>query len=473
MIWKIAQHELSALHRDGRLRLAALFVASLFIVLAVSGWHAYRADRAARLHFVEQARLQWENQGARHPHRAASFGQYVAKPELPLALFDPGIKPTTGQALWLEAHKRSSFKFAPDEDAGVSGVLGLNSAAEAVQTLGALLVVLLGYASIARERESGTLRLILAQGVAPWRWFAGKIVGLGLALVLLLTPLGAALVILFATVDRAAFDIDVATRAGMLLAGYGVYLAIWLALALAISSRLPSARSALGTLLAVWVGATIVAPRLASTAASTFADVPSLTEFSAEYSRDFNNGFDGLPGWDAQLKALEQQALKTHGVASLDQLPVGFSGMRMHAMDEWGNVVSDRHQQRLETIYTQQTRWHLAAALFGPVVPMRALSQGLAGTDWSHYQHFSEAAEQYRRGVVLSLDHQLEQALTGNRWEISFDREVWAAVPRFTYQVPNWHWGLRHIVVPAAMLLAWLFLAIGAVWLGARRFVQP
>src|SRR5688500_15638632 len=105
LIWRIARHELSALRRDGRLGIAALVVALLFAVLAITGWQDYRADRDARSHFIEEARAQWENQGARHPHRAASFGQYVAKPELPLALFDPGIKPTTGQALWLEAHK--------------------------------------------------------------------------------------------------------------------------------------------------------------------------------------------------------------------------------------------------------------------------------------------------------------------------------------------------------------------------------
>src|SRR5688572_13336003 len=109
MIWKIARHELAALRRDGRMRAAMLIMVALFVALAVTGRQSYRAEQAAREHFIERVRQQWDNQGARHPHRAASFGQYVAKPELPLAMFDPGIKPTTGRALWLEAHHRSSF----------------------------------------------------------------------------------------------------------------------------------------------------------------------------------------------------------------------------------------------------------------------------------------------------------------------------------------------------------------------------
>jgi len=206
MIRTILLHELTALRRDGRLRAAAWLAVALFVGLGAAAWQSYRQDKAQREHFVARAREQWETQGERHPHRAASFGQYVAKPELPLALFDAGIKPTTGQSLHLEAHGRSSFIYAPVEDAGVSSILGLHSAAEVVQLLGALLVVLMGYASVARERETGTLRLVLAQGVSPWRWFAGKALGLAVAIAALAVPLGASMVALCLAADFAGFD---------------------------------------------------------------------------------------------------------------------------------------------------------------------------------------------------------------------------------------------------------------------------
>jgi len=381
MIRTILLHELTALRRDGRLWAATWLAVALFIGLGAAGWQGYRQDKAEREHFVSRAREQWEGQGARHPHRAASFGQYLAKPELPLALFDSGIKPTTGQALWLEAHKRSSFTYAPAEDAGLSSILGLNSAAKVVQLLGALVVVLIGYASVARERETGTLRLVLAQGVAPWRWFAGKALALGVAIAALAVPMALGAVGLCLAADFSAFTADVAARAALLVLGYAVYLAIWLGGSIAVSCWAKSSRGALATLLAIWIGAAVISPRVASTAASAVAPVPSKLEFDAAYQRDHSQGFDGRPGWGEQLRALQKETLDAYGVDKLDDLPVGFSGIRMHAMDEWGNEVNDRHQLRLEAIYTRQTHLHLIAALLGPVVPMRAISQGLSGTD--------------------------------------------------------------------------------------------
>ncbi len=468
-IKSILRHELIALSRDGRVRVMVWLSLVLFIGLGITGWQDYQRNKEENERFVASAREQWENQGDRHPHRAASFGQYVIKPETPLALFDNGIRPTTGQALWLEAHKRSSFKFAPVEDAGVSSILGLNSVAEVVQLLGALMAVLIGYASVARERETGTLRLVLSQGVSPGRWFAGKALAMLGALVALVVPVGIGIFGLCYTADPAAFDGNVTMRLLLLLFSYAGYLAIWLGGAIAVSCWARTSRGALAVLLALWIGAAVIAPRVASTVASTFAPVPSLTEYTAAYSHDFNHGFEDRKGWGDQFEALKQKALNTYGVETLDELPVGFSGMRMHAMDDWGNDVSDRQQQGLESIYSRQTRWHLAASLLGPVVPMRALSQGLSGTDWEHYRQFSNLAEEYRRGVVLSLDHKLEKALQGNRWEVSFGKEVWAAVPHFTYEFPSLGWALSVIAAPAAVLLGWLGMVLILVWLGVRR----
>jgi len=235
MIRTILRHELAALRRDGRLWAVAWLAVALFIGLGAAGWQGYRQDKAEREHFVKRAREQWDGMGDRQPHRGASFGQYVAKPELPLALFDSGIKSTTGQALWLEAHKRSTFTYAPTEDSGVSSILGLNSAAEVVQLLGALVVVLIGYSSVARERETGTLRLVLAQGISPWRWFAGKALALGVAIAALAMPMAVGVVGLCLTADFSVFDADVAIRALLLLFGYSVYLAIWLGGSIAVS----------------------------------------------------------------------------------------------------------------------------------------------------------------------------------------------------------------------------------------------
>lgn len=469
MLWIIARHELRQLRRDGRLRTAAWLALGLLAALALLGWQTYRRETHERAHFEAAARQQWENQGDKHPHRAAHFGFYLTKPELPLALFDSGIKPATGRVLWLEAHSRSVFAYSPVEDAGATGILGLSNGAEVLQLLGALLVILAAYGSVAREREDGTLRLLLAQGVSSRRWFTGKCLGLGLALAIVGLPIAAGLWLLCWRADPGSFHVDAVARALALTATHGAYFAAWLVGAVAVSAWARSARGALALLLGVWVAGGVLAPRLASTLASTLAPLPTLTEFAQAYTDDFSQGFDGEAGWNIQLAQLEKDTLARYNVKTLAELPVGFSGIRMQAMDAFSGRISDRHQRRLEAIYDRQNRWHWATAALGPYVPMRSLSGSLTGMDWPHYQHFAEVAEQYRRGVVKSLDQLLERELRGEKWEIEFGHDVWARVSAFSYIMPSWSWVLGVAFVPLMLVVGWLALAGIVAWLGVRR----
>ena len=472
MLLRIARHEIRQLLRDRRLHTAGWIGGALLAALVLLGWQTYRRELHERAHFEEEARHQWEHQGEKHPHRAAHFGFYVTKPESPLAVLDSGLKPATGQVLWLEAHTRTAFTHAPLEDAGAAGILGLTNGAEVLQLLGALLVVFAGYAIVAREREDGTLRLVLAQGVSPRRWFAGKCLGLGLALAAVAVPVGAGLVALCLAAYPAGFDGDVAARLTLLALAYGLYFFVWLVGSVAVSAAVRTARTALTTLVALWVGGGVLARRLASTLASALAPVPTVAAFRAEQAEDFNEGFDGEPGWDARLAQLEEDTLALYGVSRLDDLPVGFSGLRLRMMDEFTHRISDRHQVRLEAVYAAQTRWHLLTAVLGPFVPMRVVSQNLSGMDWSHYRDFAEAAEHYRRGVVASLDTALSERLPGEKWEISFGHEDWSRVPVFSYTTPNARWALRQSAAAWIALAGWAVLVSGAAALGARR-IRP
>lgn len=472
MLLRIARHEIQQLLRDRRLHAAGWIGGALLAALVLLGWQTYRRELHERAHFEAEARHQWEHQGEKHPHRAAHFGFYVTKPELPLAVLDAGIKPATGQVLWLEAHTRTAFTQAPLEDAGAAGILGLTSGAEVLQLLGALLVVFAAYAVIAREREEGMLRLVLAQGVTPRRWFAGKCLGLGLAFAAVAGPVGAGLVTLCLAAQPEGFSADVAWRLALLALAYGLYFFVWLVGAIAVSAWATTARTALTVLLAFWVCGGVLAPRLASTLAFALAPVPTVAEFRAAQAKDFNDGFDGEPGWEARLAQLERDTLAQHGVNRLEDLPVGFSGLRLQLMDAFTNRISDRHQERLEAIYTRQTRWHLLTALLGPSVPIRAVSQNLSGMDWAHYRDFAEAAERYRRDVVAALDAALGERLRGEKWEISFGHDDWARVPPFTYEPPPTGWALAHASGPWLGLGGWAVLAAGMALVGAGR-IRP
>jgi len=472
VVLKVARHEIAALRRDGRFRLGSCLGAGLLMGLTLLSWQTWRAEEASRASFESAQREQWEDQGEKHPHRAAHFGFYLVKPELPLALFDSGVKPVTGQTLWLEAHTRSSFSFAPLEDAGAAAALGLTNGAEALQLLGPLLVIVAGFGSIAREREDGTLRLALAQGASPLSWFVGKYLGLTAGLSLIAVPLGGALLALCYFADSSAWNLDTSLRALLLVAIHAAYLGVWLALVLAVSAWVKTARQALSALLAFWIAGGVLVPRIASFVSSTQVPTPSVAEWKHAQQEAFGKGFDSERGWSEQLAELERATLDKYGVDTLDDLPVGFSGLRMLAMSAFSDRISDHFQGQLEDIYRTQEAWRLSTTAISPYIAMRAISQNLAGMDWDHYLRFADAAETYRRGVVRQLDQQLESRLIGNQWEIDFGREDWESVPSFEYNSPSLAWSLGHSGGAWAALFVWLGVAGAFAFFAARR-IRP
>ena len=466
---KIVSHELKHLVRDGRLRIVAVLGIFLFIAMAMQGYKSYQLEHHERQQFELGARQQWENQGEKQPHRAAHFGFYLTKPELSLALYDSGIKPAAGQILLLEAHQRSAFTYSPAEDSGDMGILGVNNSAELLQALGVMFIILMAYSSIAREREDGTLRLLLAQGVSPTTWLFGKILGLAMALAIVAMPIMIGLTILFIAGSPTGMSLDLLLRIGLLMIGHFVYFGAWLMGSIAISTWAKSARSALSILLMLWVAGVIIAPRLANNVSALMAPIPSVEDLDKQKSNDFTQGFEGTPGWEVQLAMLEKKTLAEYGVKSLNDLPVGFSGIRMLAMDEFSGRISDRHQQRLESIYANQNHWQLVTSSISPYVPMRAFSQIITGMDWQHYLHFSETGEAYRRVSEKMLNTVLKDQLKGNKWEINVGSEVWGKIPQFQYQWPSIQWVIQQALLPFSLLFFWLSLSFIAAIFGIKR----
>lgn len=471
MIWRIAQREIVLQFRDGRLRLAFLVLLTALVAACVSGWLQF--SQAAREHqlFEDQAREQWLAQGERHPHRAAHFGTYVTKPELSLAFFEPGLRPVAGQTLWLEAHDRPAFANVPaDDDQTLALGPGAASASAILQILGGLLALCMGALSVAADRESGVLRQVLAQGVGIRTWLAGKT--LGLAGVLAIPLVVAAVAVLAGSLVAApdAQRVDVALRALILIATNALLLWGLLAVGVAISALTHSVRAALTAALALWIGGFVLAPRAAAMLAEWTAPSPTLAEYRAATSQAFDAGFDERGGYDAQLKALQDATMRQYGVAQLSDLPVGFSGLRMKHMDAWSAEVDDREFARLQRRYATQFAVRTGISVLAPYIAARSVAQGMAGTDWSHYQHFLSAAETYRRAFGGQMNSLIEERVEGETWEMDGTNADWAGVEPIHYVIPGAGWALSQQVWPIFVVLAWASLiAAGSLALAARK----
>ncbi|MCU0622806.1 MAG: DUF3526 domain-containing protein [Gemmatimonadaceae bacterium] len=462
MLAVIARKEFTEMTRDGRFRWAAAVTAVLLAVALTAGAVSWRAQRALQEQATGQMRDFWLAQGSKNPHSAAHYGLWAFKPKLTLAYLDQGVDPYTGVAAWLEAHKQNEFRFRPAADASAVQRLGEWTAAGILQVLVPLLVIVAGFGAFATEREQGTLRQLASLGVPARALVLGKLAGVGGALGLVLVPaaiIGAAALALAAGGPALVADVP---RLAVLALVYLGYFLVVAAATLAVSARARTARAALVVLLLGWASTTLVMPRLAAGIARRVHPTPSAFAFSQAMAADLAKGSDGHSPSEAaeQLKAT---LLKQYNVATVEALPVNFNAVEMQQSEEHGNVVFDRQFGRLYDTYRAQSRVHVLAGLLAPVLPVRALSMAIAGTDVEQHRAFATAAEQYRRLLVKAMNDDMAVNSKTGDWSYKAGPSLWAQIPPFTYEAPPLATALGSAAGALVVFGAWLVAAASAL----------
>src|SRR5690554_4565650 len=109
ILW-VARKELKDLWRDRRLLWVGGIVVLLLLVSLVVGVEQQRKQSAEIVAGAEASYRNWVSQVEKNPHVAAHHGMYVYKTPATLSMFDPGIDPYAGIAVWLEAHNWNEAK---------------------------------------------------------------------------------------------------------------------------------------------------------------------------------------------------------------------------------------------------------------------------------------------------------------------------------------------------------------------------
>lgn len=469
MIVTIARKELLEMVRDGRLRLATAVVFALLLAALAVGWQHAREAAVEREAAERATRDQWLGQGQKNPHSAAHYGVYAFKPTSPVSFVDTGVDPYIGAAIWLEAHKQNLAVFRPAQDATALQRFGELTGATVLQLLVPLLIVLLAFGAFAGEREAGTMRQLLSLGVRPLALATGKALGVAAALALLFVPaalLGAAVLALSSSGGTTA---EALPRFALMAAAYLLYFIAFSGIALAVSARAPSARSALLVLLAFWILNCLVAPRATSDLSRHVHPTPSLEEFQGAIQNEIANGIDGHNPRDKRTAELEATVLAQYKVEKVEDLPINFDGLSMQASEEWSDAVFDRHYTALWDTYERQHRFQQVASAAAPLLAIRSLSMGFAGTDFAHYRHFATAAEGYRRSLVKTMNDAMTYGWKPGDWTSKVDREVWETVPPFEYRPPGLAAVFAANWVALSLLALWAVGACVAAWIAAVR----
>ena len=457
MIRHIIRKEFTDVVRDGRFRWCTVLVGSLLLVSLGHGW--VQARKVQREHAAAQAtaREHWETQGEKNPHSAAHYGIYAFKPRLALSFIDEGVDPYTGTTVWLEAHRQNDFLLRPAQDATAAQRIGALTAAQVLQHLVPLLIILLTFGALAGERERGTLRQLLASGIGRRELAVGKALGVAGALSLLLVPaavLGAAALVVGSPGPAASPLVRGVTLTGVYLAYFGAFLA----LSLAVSAWARSARTALVILLAGWVVNGLVAPRVAVDLSKWLHPTPSAFEFARTVQEEMSTGVEDLSPPDRG--ALTERLLAEHGVERVEDLPINLTGVYLQELEEYGNVVFDHNYGALWDTFERQSTVHETLAVAAPLLAVRALSMGLAGTDVEQHRHFAVAAETYRRDMVRMMNGDMAENSRSGDFSYVADADLWTAVPPLQYAAPTLGWVLGNRILSLLVLGAWLAGAI-------------
>jgi ABC-2 type transport system permease protein len=440
---------------------APVVLAAVGLLLAASvipGVARYRATEQWKEEATATVRQQWLTQGTRHPHSAAHYGVIAFRPLVSTALIEPGVSQFVGQMLPLETHNRAFPSYAPAEDATSAARFAALSPALLSLTLVPLVVILIGFRAISGEREDGNLGTLLASGVAPGQLVAGKLIALGtiaVALVIL------KMIIEFVGVMLAGRGLPTGRLLG-LEAVHAAYVLVWVLVTIGVSARVRSSRAALAVLLTLWLVNSFVLPRVAASVGRLVVQEPSMEQFRAAIDHDISYRDDGKPWVNEWSQNLISETLEKYGAQRIEDLPVGYAGIMLKGSDAHYEEVFQKHFTELHQLHQRQEAWQHALAAIGPMIAARSLGQAFAGTDLTHAQHFSDAAERYRRMFVEATNDAIEQGTKGTGWDLRVGQTYWDSIPAFDYQPPAPLWAVRQHGLSIAVLLAWLLAA--GVW---------
>ncbi len=470
MLKLIIKKECLTALRDVRLQVSAVILLILMTTAVLVGKEGQKLIQEEREEAQAAMYDQWLDQGNKHPHSAAHFGQFAFKPKPVLSFLDVGLDNYTGVSIFLEAHKQNEVLFSGAQDSNGMSRFGELTVALVFQVFLPLLIVFLAFNVFTKEREDGTLKLVHAQGLPMRKLLMGKVWGTYLMVLLIYLPI---VLLAYLMLDQQSANLDpgITTKFIALVVLYAVYFLVFVLFCVLVSSFAKSSGFSLLTLLGLWIVSCVILPKATTNLADKVYPTPSQFEFRKTIKDKVKNGIDGHNPSDVRLAALKQQVLDEYGASTIEELPVNWSGIAMQAGEEYTDQVYDQEFSRIEEIFKRQNKLSEWVAFVNPYLAARHLSMALAGTDFHHHVAFARAAENYRRFFVKKMNKDMElNHKPGVAYsDYSVGREFWGSIAPFDYQLPSTATILSVQWRNIAALVFWLVILLSIAYTYARK----
>lgn len=397
LVWKDFQHLL-------RLRVLVWACGITWLLMLTAGWlswYQYRQAVTVRKDANHMFRQQWEQQ-LRNPHAAAHFGTYVFKPVTPGSFFDQGLNDYSGTTFRIEAHllHEVSFINADAQDAG--GRIGKLSLAMILQVIVPLLVIVMAAPTVTAERQGGTFRLLLLQGIPPGTLLWAKCAAIYLAVTGMVLPCWLFLLAAGATLQLLPVVV-------VSIAVYQLYYLFIVLTGICISSYSNTTATAYGIMLAGWLIAVMLMPRMVATRIGDTVPVLSRGTFEDSVKQGYLKGLGNDGPYYVRAQKLTDKTLRQYGVSSVDSLPFNMEGLSFQEGEVYKQTVYNYFYQPVQDAFNKQQHQLDIVSRLNPYMIVRRISMTLAGTSIEYHDAFRTQAMAYRTAFIRTLNMALTQ----------------------------------------------------------------
>jgi ABC-2 type transport system permease protein len=470
----IAKHLKNSIFKNTAVFIITLFIGLILLYAAFSGWKNYITQNETSEKYQHASREDWLKNPDKNPHRMAHYGNFAFRKSTPLSVFEFGMEAFFGNAIFLEAHKQNSANFS---EAGFSNSMlrfGEISIAMVLQVLLPLLIFFLGFNAVAAERENGTLKLLLSQGISWKQLLTGKILGLVNVIMMFYIPTTLVLVFIWLLLQNFTISADETIKMFLFILFHFTYLILFCAIAVLISAFGKTPKKALISLIGIWLVFTIILPRTTQAIGAYIYEAPSKIQFQSDIEKDILKQGDSHNPNDLHYKAIKDSLLSVYKVDSVQKLPFNYSGFIMTEGEKISSKIYNEHLEKLLAVHEKQNSFSKAVSFINPYIAIRNLSMGLSNTDYDSYIDFQKQAEAYRYHMAQKMNTLQVKYISNikpgpNDKPLTIGKEHWADIAEFHYETKGITAVLKSEIVSVTSIILWIIMLFVFIRIAAKN----
>ena len=346
-------------------------------------------------------------------HVYSALRPELVKPPEPLSIFSRGVINNVGGKIKIQLGEKpfmTTGKTLDRENPFLNSFFSLDFISILAIVM-SLIAILFTYNTCSRDRELGTLKLMLSNSVSRWKILMGKIIGVLLTLlpIILFCYILCAVIILMST--HISFSAVEWSRVVLLFAVSIIYILIFLLIGLFVSTRTRSSSTSIVLCLFAWVLFVFIIPNLSVYAAQSLIKTESqdnlrisMNELDEEYEQECRE-YSNRIGYDSGRGVGSSRGLGDGHLELAGQSPEFMEGQRQlctyseplridYADKKW--VLQKRQLDKLDF----QRRLAETISFVSPSEMFRLIASALCRTDVKSHYLFLETVTRYRDSII-------------------------------------------------------------------------